>query len=409
MQSRASARVSIFCVVPVFCSVFSFIGCNKSREETCATFKQKSIDSNWGDLTKEAKKCLTPEEDRLFSKATGLMLVSLGQGKTVGEILNEQRQVEETAKTIEVPPLPNAPQSTNQPKQPGESVKDEFSSVAEVLQRAVVFVYAADDEGNVNQDAASATGFIVSIPSKTDPKRNIFALLTGRHVVDRRWANCGKPNPSRLYIRMNKRKSGLGENPGVGFERIELIRDGQRLYAVPADDGIDAAVIILPPQSIPFQNYDAQFVPISIFATDDEFKALRVKDPIVTAGLVESIEKGPQTHNDPAFEQGFISDITKDKLINAYCQPMVAKKIRVWLIKPALSPGFSGAPIFTPVVRRFKGQLTRGPALIGLQSMRLGKDDPGGMTPVNSLVDVVRDSTRHWPEADLTRGFSGHQ
>jgi hypothetical protein len=349
-------------------------GCAQKRVDVCASFKQKGIDSqDWKTLMQEGAQCLTRDEYRLLSNATGLVLVKLGKGKTVGEIISEERELEKWD--------------------------------PETVQRSVVFLYASNDKGTPNEDAPLATAFIVAIPSGKDPKRTLLLLLTSRHVFDPDWANCGISNPQRLFIRMNKRSDDSHRtSSGVGFALVELIRKGKRLYAVSPDDAVDVAAVVLPTESILFQNYDVQFIPISAFATDEEVQNLKIHDPIVTAGLVTSIEKGAQTRNDPAFQAGFISAQTSNKVIRAYCTENIAKQIKVWLISPPLERGYSGAPIFAPVTGRLEGQLTKGVALIGLQSMRLGKaDQVGGMTPVYSIIEVVKEITKSLPEANIGR------
>ena len=406
-----SARINDSVLVAM-CSLFLLcLGC-KSKDP-CATLKGKSIDSNDSNLlSQEVEHCLTRDEVQLWSRSTILRLVTSGQGKSVGEILDEQRDVETRAGNLQMPELAPTPR-TAQPLASGSptststatSINDPFSTTAEVLQRAVVFIYLAGPDGKVNGEAPSATGFIVSIPSKKNPARHMLILVTSRHVFDPEWAKCSGNNPKQIFIRMNRRNPGSSINAGVGYEPITLVEDGRNRYVVPHDESIDVSGILLKKDSIRFDNYDVQFVNMSLLATDEEVKSLKVDSAIITAGLLPTIEAGSQEHNDPAVERGFITDKTSNKVVNAHCDSDLTKKISVWLIRPALDQGFSGAPIFAPMVRSFRGTPTRGPVLIGLQSMRLGKNDPGGMTLVNSLVQVMTEIAKPWPDANLSRGF----
>lgn len=404
---RSSLNLAPYAVAALFGCPLAYLLSGCSHSDPCATLKQQGIDSFTAEaLAREAQRCLTPDENGLLSRATPLIMITQGEGKTVGEIINEQRGAETTAQSIQLPSLPDAQVVPSPSAAPNAGPPtDQFSSSAELVQKSAVFIYEGNGDGGVNEDAPEATGFIVSVPSKKDASRHILLLLTSRHVVDPEWAKCGRSNPDRLYISMNKRPKGSTEGARVGYEPISLSSPSGNTYRVPGDNSIDAAVILLPPKSIAFKDYDVQFVPMPMFATDSEIASIRVNSPLVTAGLVVSAGKGTQSHNDPAFESGYLSAKTTDKLINAYCDSNFAKPVKVWLIAPALEPGFSGAPIFAPVTRMFRGKKTKGPVLVGMQSMRLGRNDPGGMTTIVPIVQTIEELVRPWPEADVIRGF----
>jgi hypothetical protein len=64
------------------------------------------------------------------------------------------------------------------------------------VQKSVVFLYAADAQGNVDRNKPSGTGFLVSVPLKSDHTRSYVVLVTARHMVDPSWAKCPASNPT---------------------------------------------------------------------------------------------------------------------------------------------------------------------------------------------------------------------
>ena len=48
----------------------------------------------------------------------------------------------------------------------------------DAVQKSVVFLYAADAQGNVDRNKPIGTGFLVSIPLKSDPTRSYAVLIT---------------------------------------------------------------------------------------------------------------------------------------------------------------------------------------------------------------------------------------
>jgi hypothetical protein len=145
--------------------------------------------------------------------------------------------------------------------------------LAEIVPKAVVYLFNPDSDGNSSNSVNDAlgTGFIVSVPSKTDITRSLNVLFTARHIVDPHWAASNVQNPDRIYIRMNRKRSNAPVHPdGVLFGRVDLRVGGKVRFFVPTDDTIDAAAIVLPPNSIPL----------------NQAKTIKALGSVYTAGLV---------------------------------------------------------------------------------------------------------------------------
>jgi hypothetical protein len=389
----------VLCTAALLLASLVVPACNKKPTNTCADFKSKSIDTeNWGTLATEAARCLSHDEYQLYSSATSLMLVRQGQGKTIGQILEEQKQVEEDAKAIDLPTLLDTPKKPIQPQ-----VK---SKIFSALEKAPVFIYPTDEKGKPKKDSPEATGFIVSIPIRgAEPK---LVLITCRHVVDPEWAKCKRQdNPKSMYIRLNK----IGEHSGVGFEKISLVAGDKNVFRTSPEEDVDLAAIVLPKPASHYKNsYDVLFVNVPIFATDEEIK-LSYHDNLVVAGLSIEKEEGREPRNSPSTRFLYITDVIEGSNTLAYCDdndgfnPPNAKDIRVWHVTPGLPGGFSGSPIFTGRKRFYEGQTRGGPVLIGIQAMHLKDQTAGGITPVSALYDLIKKIAKSWQNADLERGF----
>ena len=237
-------------------------------------------------------------------------------------------------------------------------------------------------------------------------------LITVRHIVDPNWAYCSEPQPSIIYLRVNKKSyDATKDKTGVGYIPVHLLENGVKQYFIRDDDErVDAAVVDLGTQ---MSQGEYDFVPmrLSAFANPDEIKGMRIGDAVVTAGLLPG--KSGNIRNYPFFKFGEISNIPDEPTWTG-CPGLQLRLERVWFINANLVGGNSGSPIFydPPALCLLGALITcpRGlnrPMLIGVQSMSLGDAQYGnaalsGMTPIEDVFKIVEKHVI--PEADLFRG-----
>lgn len=270
------------------------------------------------------------------------------------------------------------------------------------VKNSVVFIYAAGPDGNVDNSKPLGTGFFVSVPTSETPARYYWLLVTARHVFDPQWLNCGLPNPSRVFLRLNKATyDPARDSTGVGFVEVTLASAGRPLFAV-NPNGSDVAIVKSNFSNFNPKEYDLDTIPISVFATPDEAKNLSIGDDLLSAGLLPSYTGVKRNY--PVFRFGRISDIPDEPLPMVCGQDRPPRRAKMWLIAADLTPGASGSPIFF-VPAGANGMTFGGPGrpfLIGLQSASFLGADVAGMTPVQAIFDTIQ--SMDLPNADLRRG-----
>ena len=271
-----------------------------------------------------------------------------------------------------------------------------------VVQKSVVFLYAADAQGEVDKNKPVGTGFLIAIPLKSDPKHAWVVLVTARHVVDPSWAKCPVSNPTIMYMRLN-RKAYTPNSSDIGFDfvPVQLVEQGKQAWFHHAEDDVDAAVLRLSKDL--GQDFDLVPLSIEVFPTDAELAAQSIGDPVMSAGLMPALPG--IRRNYPVFKFGHISNIPAED-IETRCVPQPQQPtffVKVWLIAANLIPGNSGSPIFHVPLGgsgvSFGG--TR-PMLLGVQSTAFAGADIAGMTPINFVYDILQ--KMDLPDADLHQG-----
>jgi hypothetical protein len=262
----------------------------------------------------------------------------------------------------------------------------------QAVARAVVFLYPADKDGEVVSTKPLGTGFLVSVPT-LDGKRLYPFLVTARHIVEPQWSYCSGANPMRIYARLNLSGfDAISGQTGVGYVAIDLVRDGHQLFFVNKDAMVDAAVVRLDPQPFDSGKYTSLFLPIGLFATPDEVKAIGIGEPVASAGLVPG--KSGEKRNYPFFKFGQVSNILEEPVWIG-CEPGMPelRLSRAWFIAINLVPGTSGSPIF--YVPPGSGGVLIGtkidrPVLLGIQSNSIVPADLAGMTPVQYVFEIFQ-------------------
>lgn len=272
-----------------------------------------------------------------------------------------------------------------------------------IVKKSIIFLYYP----RPGLEAEGGTGFLIDIPSKEDPNRGFWAIVTARHIVDPEWAGCPWHNPSVLHARVNLKDYKAAENAvGTSDIPLDLVSAGMAIWFSHSNEQVDVAIIPLSPEGISeFQKNDVNALAISAFATKDEIEKFHVGigDGIASAGLVPALFD--LKRNYPAFKFGKISNVP-DEPLRVTCQPGSVPKDRVgWLIAGNFVPGNSGSPVFlVPLDFNLSGGLQYlGPriAIIGLLSGSIDGADLGEMVPAEFIFDIIKE---HYPTMDLYRG-----
>ncbi len=279
-------------------------------------------------------------------------------------------------------------------------VKAAININTEAVQKSVTFLYEAGGDGLINTSKPLGTGFIVSIPLRSDPNRSYIVLVTARHIVDPQWAHCQNPNPSAIYARFNKKSYDPTRDPtGVADLLIPLLSDGKPIWFASPDEEVDAAVIRLDGSRL--DAYDFENVPVWAFPTNEEIKQFAIGDSVLSAGLIPGVSG--KKRNYPFFKFGSISSIPGEA-VESNCGPGSAPlSEKVWFIAANLVPGNSGSPIF--YVPAGGGGIVLGQSramLLGIQSNSFLGWDVAGMTPTQYIYEIIEKIG--FQDADLRRG-----
>lgn len=273
----------------------------------------------------------------------------------------------------------------------------------DAVQRSVIFLYPADQTGNVDAQRPLGTAFLLRAPSVSGDR--FFVLVaTARHILDPEWAKCGTPNPPIVYARFNRegKAAGVGGD-GTIFVRLSLVQDGKPLWTHPSDNEADAAVLVVPTPDTLLKGVGATILPVSDLPTDQEANSLGIGDQIVSAGLVPGLQGARR--NQPFFKFGYIST-KSDETVEVSCAANhPPNSIKGWFVAANLVNGNSGSPVwYVPPGAsgvRFVSAVNR-PVLIGIQSSSIIPADLAVVTPSSHLFEAIQ--LLHLPEADLYRG-----
>jgi hypothetical protein len=295
------------------------------------------------------------------------------------------------------------------------------------VKKMVVFIFASRD-GIVEENHPLGTGFLIIVPAKgtsysptvPSPMKGVLLLVTARHIVDPAWAFCSGPQPDMVFMRLNKANYDASKDrTGVEYIPIHLVEKGVKTYYVNTDDRVDAAIVYLAVAIhadwyLSQEKYDYQPFSLSNFASDNEVKALRIGDSIVSAGLLPG--KSGEKRNYPFFKFGDISNIPDEPTwTGCDVRKPPLRLERVWFIAANLVGGNSGSPIFyDPPELCLMGSVlfhcTRGldrGMIIGVQSESLGDSqfgspDISGMTPIEDVFAIIQQY--FGVDTDLYRG-----
>ncbi len=293
----------------------------------------------------------------------------------------------------------------------------------EHVREMVVFLHPANADGSVDKDHPLGTGFLIVAPVKNVPMTMnadgtitgaaFLFLITARHIVDPSWANCSASQPSRIYIRVNKKNYDPNrDSTGVDFFPVNLVENGEKKYLVRNDDAsVDAAVVNITGQGFLQDKYDFKPMGISSFASSEEITKLEIGDSIASAGLIP--KRSGEKRNYPFFKFGQISSIPNETVWVGCPEerrpnPELMSE-RVWFIAVNLVGGNSGSPVlyYPPEICGVGGFIhcTRGlnrVMIMGVQSSSFDGADVAGMTPIEDVFKIIEKNFS--AQLDLYRG-----
>jgi len=257
------------------------------------------------------------------------------------------------------------------------------------VRKSVVFLFRADAKGHT--ESPVGTGFVVTVPLKTDPTRGYKLLVTARHIADPAWARC-PPEPGTLVLRANK----VHYDPAKDQKGTADLPLPPAAWNFSPDDEIDAAAMLLPGNFLP--DYDVDGVRLSDFPASSEAQALEIGDDIVSAGLLPAASG--KKRNYPVFKFGNISSIPSEPADAPSCgtQTNPDRFFKLWFVAVNLVPGSSGSPLFYAPSIFSKGRAV----FVGVQSMSFLGQDIAGMTPAVYLYRIIE--SMPLPDADLRVG-----
>jgi hypothetical protein len=269
--------------------------------------------------------------------------------------------------------------------------------------RSVVFFFAADRAGHVQKNDLVATGFLIMVSNQAG--QDAYPLLvTARHVVDPKWAGCGTPNPSRLFLRVNNMHYESHQvEVGVSYLPVDLLDNGRQTWTKSDDDTVDVAVLKAPPDLLSGQ-YDVRFLKVRNLGKPEEIAKIGVSSQTASAGLVPGVEG--ERRNNAVFHFGKIASIPEEVATFQCTSSSPVKHLQVWWLATTLVPGTSGSPIYFDPLFPPNSDISSGEPrsmLIGLQSLSVAGADLSGMTPSRLIFDVITHAVPK--DADLRLGL----
>jgi hypothetical protein len=273
----------------------------------------------------------------------------------------------------------------------------------QTIRNSVVFIYSRGADGQTTEDG---TGFLLSVPQKSDPTKSFIVLVTARHMVDPSWDGCSQDSPN-LVARFNKKDFNPDVAGSVGTVDYELPRlsDPMRTFKwlnwmFPADGSADLAFTVLSYTDLAALGADFAAAGLAEVARPNETRMMDTGSQIMSAGLFPGLSG--RLRNYPIFKFGYVSSRPTEKIVlGKDCAKGIEREETAWLIAASLVPGNSGSPIlYIPV--GFNGLNVGGgrPSIIGVQSSAVVGWDVAGMTPIKFLIDAIR--AADMPGADLS-------
>jgi hypothetical protein len=270
------------------------------------------------------------------------------------------------------------------------------------LKKTIVYLYRGDTVGHPDPGLPLGTGFLVQVPLLSNPNLSFLVLVTARHMIDPAWNHCPDSQPQVIYARYNKKVyDPAKDESGIDYFRLDLYENGNPRWSRPNEEDADVAVVLLKGKLIQDKS-DAEGIPISDFATDDEAKQKTTTDPVLSVGLLPAYPGVKRNY--PAWKFGQISDKPEEPVPVPCVKDGATTLMRLWFMSINLVPGNSGSPIFYAPEGSNGVSFGGGrPFLMGLQSASFLGADISGMTPVQYIFEAIQNLKLQ--DADLYRGL----
>lgn len=264
------------------------------------------------------------------------------------------------------------------------SAQSAYSKNLDIIRNAVVYLHVYDDK---NQLKEVGTGFLLLVPSKSNPRMGYELLVTARHMVDPVWMGCENTTQSVSIVFNTKDYDPAKDTTGV-LERRLVAGPGGTIWTYPEDNSADAAVTVLDGQSMSALALSNEPLRVSELATEDELLHVNSGDPVVSAGLLDGASGIKR--NQPIFKFGNVSSIPQEKIGVSCCPSCTSKPLIEWMIAASLVPGNSGSLIYyMPNGLLDAGTYNKRPFLMGVQSSSFIGSDVAGMTPARFIMQAV--------------------
>jgi hypothetical protein len=272
----------------------------------------------------------------------------------------------------------------------------------ETIRHSVVFIYSKGADGKTSEDG---TGFLLSVPLKSDPTQSFIVLVTARHMVDPSWDGCSQDIPN-LVARFNKAgfKPDVAGSVGTVDYELPRLSDPKRVFRwlnwmFPADESADVAFTVLSYSKLASMGADFGAAGLREVARPSETMLMDTGSQIMSAGLFPGLSG--RLRNYPIFKFGYISSRPTEKITLKGCPNGKEREETAWMIAASLVPGNSGSPIlYVPVAFNNLNFGGGRPSIIGVQSSAVVGWDIAGMTPIHFLIDAIR--AAGMPDADLS-------
>lgn len=265
-----------------------------------------------------------------------------------------------------------------------------FNINLDTVRRSVVFLHTVDQSGALQE---AGTGFLIAVPTKSDPNKLYLILATARHIADPRWAGC--PASAGTLRAVFNKKAFDPQKDRTGTVEVNLAPN----WTYPEDESADVAVTILNVSLFTDMDTDNAPIPISDLPTTEEEGLVNSGAQIVSAGLL--LGASGINRNYPIFKFGYVSS-KPDEKINVFpcCVGCLIKSNTEWMIAASLVPGNSGSPIFfVPVGFPGFSISNQRAFLLGVQSISFVGSDVAGMAPARFVRDAIQRLSL--PDADL--------
>ncbi len=214
--------------------------------------------------------------------------------------------------------------------------------ISDELLNSVIYIYKTGQDAEVGTQSGG-TGFLVSVPSKTDDKKSFGYIVTNKHVIDK-----------------------AGGTPTVRFTdlkgNVSIVSSMQSDWACHLD-GDDVAIIAIKGEYL--EQIRHCCIPVSLFLSREIININDVGpgDDVFTIGRF--IQHDGKQKNTPVVMFGNISMMPNEKVRISTADSQMHDQ-DAFLVETHSLSGFSGSPVFLNRILNNENAEQRTPWLLGL-------------------------------------------